>query len=164
MSSLMILLLFYNYLFFAMFRNSVSVIFPELKIELSVNEPLLGVLITVELLTSLLTNFAAIPLERRFGRRGACVLGLFLCFLGVLSFSFSGTYLLALISLAIVGAGQGIFVPTFYSTLGDALPKRRGIILGVANSVFTLGGFLGPIMVASLSVLYGWRVPFLLLV
>jgi len=103
----MILLPFYNYLFFAMFRNSVSVIFPELKIELSVSEPLLGVLITVELLTSLLTNFAAIPLERRFGRRGTCVLGLFLCFLGVLFFSFSGTYLLALIYLAIVGAGQG---------------------------------------------------------
>ena len=40
-------------------------IFPELKIELGVSEPLLGVLITVELLTSLLTNFAAIPPERR---------------------------------------------------------------------------------------------------
>jgi MFS family permease len=159
----MILLPFYNYLFFAMFRNSVSVIFPELKIELIISEPELGALITVELSTSLLTNFAAIPLERRFGRRGTCILGLFLCFLGVLSFSFSGTYPLALLSFAIVGAGQGIFVPAFYSTLGDALPKRRGIILGVANSVFTLGGFVGPIMVAGISALYGWRGPFLLL-
>jgi MFS family permease len=138
-------------------------VFPELKTHFGVTEFELGVLVALQLLVSLLSSFVSVTFDERFGRRATSNLGLFLYFLGVLFFSFSKTYVIALFSLAIVGLGQGIFVPTFYSGLGDAFPERRGIVLGVANSIFMVGGFLGPWMVAIITALYTWSTPFLLL-
>jgi MFS family permease len=154
---------FYNYLLFAMFAQSVSMVFPELKTHFGVTEFELGVLVALQLFVSLLSSFVSVTFDERFGRRATSNLGLFLYFLGVLFFSFSKTYGIALFSLAIVGLGQGIFVPTFYSGLGDTFPERRGIVLGVANSIFMVGGFLGPWMVAIITALYTWSTPFLLL-
>jgi MFS family permease len=156
-----ILFLFLNYFVFSIFRNSVSMVFPELGNEFRIGDVQLGFLISFQLITSVVTSLASGPIEARIGRRTTIGIGFLLCFVGTIAFGLSMNYLSALIFIALFGLGQGLFVPPMYSAMGVFFPNLRGFIAGITHSAFNLGGFIGPWFVGNL-VSYGWRFPFLL--
>ena len=57
---------------------------------------------------------------------------------------------------------MGILVPSVYSKMGTILPKHRGLLIGISNTIFTIGGFIGSITTALIITSSNWRTPFLL--
>lgn len=80
---------------------------------------------------------------------------------GFLVLAASPTYLVLLLGAAVLGVGQGLYLPASFAEITALFTERRGRALGVNAAAFSVGSALGPgLAVAALSVGH-WRAAFL---
>jgi len=144
----------------AMFRMSIGVMLPEIAKEFKLVEAQSGAFFSSLFLGTAMTMAIAGHASDRLGRGITSTAGLSLISVGLLLAGYSNSYLMSLCSFFIAGLGLGIFVPSLYAFMGEVLPRSRGFLVGVTNSFYALGAFLGPWFSGNIANYYGWRIPF----
>jgi EmrB/QacA subfamily drug resistance transporter len=92
----------------------------------------------------------------RFGLRGPLALGLGLSGVGLLLFArapLDGTFALDVLpSMVLLGFGAGMaFNPVLLAATSDVAPSEAGLVSGIVNTSFMMGGALGLAVLASLA-------------
>ncbi len=147
----------------AMFRMSIGVVLPEMAKEFNLVEAQSGAFFSSLFLGTAMTMAIAGYISDRLGRGVTCGVGLLLVSMGLLSAGYSSSYLMSLGSFYLSGLGLGVFVSSLYAAMGEVLPKSRGFMVGLTNSFYALGAFLGPWLSGNVARYYGWRIPFYML-
>lgn len=97
----------------------------------------------------------------RFGRRATLIGGLlgFSLFTALTPFAQSFLGLAAYRSLT--GAGEALHIGAIFACMGAYFGKRRGMAIGVINSFFGVGAYVGPVVGTLMLAHWGsWRYPF----
>ncbi|MEM4311864.1 MAG: MFS transporter [Nitrososphaerales archaeon] len=156
-----ILGLLLSYTTFAAFRFSSSVAIPEISKEFELKSIEIGLIFTIMFLFMAITMALVGKLSLRFGENKITFYGSLIVALSILAFYFTPSYISLLIFSALLGFGNGLMVPSVYSTLGQWKPKFRGLMLGLANTVYSIGGIAGSMITGLTTIIYGWRFSFL---
>lgn len=70
-------------------------------------------------------------------------------------------YFILIFSVTLMGIGSGLLNPLVFFVLGKLNPSRKGLMLGLGNTIYSIGGVLGPILTALSIASLGWRFIFL---
>jgi len=143
-----------------MLRLSIGVMLPEIANEFSLGELQSGAFVSSLFVGMTVTMGIAGYISDRLGRTTASTAGLSLMSMGILLTGYSNSYLNASVSIFITGLGVGVFTPSMYAALGEILPKSRGFLVGVANSCYAIGGFMGPWFAGIILSHFSWRAQF----
>src|SRR5262245_29637098 len=120
-----------------------------------------GQLTAATAITWALTAFLAGPVSDIYGRRRMLLTGLMLTVLGTLSAAFAWNFGVLLAFRCLTGVGAAMILPNCLATIADVLPPaQRGQALGWVISATGLGTAFGVPLVAFLTDIGGWRVPF----
>lgn len=152
-----VFLLLLGYASFSMFWLSLGVALPSIMLEFSINEVQAGLLFFARILPSIVLLTPAGYLADRFGQKRLLLVGYLLICFGVIMLSESQGYLACLSYLVIAGAGGGLVGPTYYSMVGEALKRVRGLAMGLATGFFSFGGLLGSVLVGFFVAQQQWR-------
>lgn len=85
------------------------------------------------------------------------MLGYLLLTIGATATGFSRGYFDCLAALVGAGAGLGLLVPPYYAMVGEALKRARGLAIGLAASLYNLGGSVGSILLGIFVSQQQWR-------
>ncbi len=86
------------------------------------------------------------PLAKKFGDRTLFVAGLWTMALGLLWLAWAPNVPMVLVATVWLSLGNGLAIPTVSALLSHAtLPKHRGAVFGVQQSMGALGRVLGPV-------------------
>jgi len=146
---------------YGFFRFSIGFLLPRLESIYSINDALAGAVVSVSVGLVGIGVFLSAYSSRRYGDRLTIIVG-FLVFtiaIGMIAIpaSFYGFSLLFLLA----SFGSGLTIPASYSLIGQIIPQRKGIIVGIVTSGYNLGGLLGPPAVTFILVNYGWTGSFI---
>ena len=120
-----------------------------------------GQLTAATAITWALTAFLAGPVSDIYGRRRMLLTGLMLMVLGTLSAAFAWNFGALLAFRCLTGVGAAMIPPNCLATIADVFPPaQRGKAMGWVISATGLGTAFGVPLVALLTDLGGWRLPF----
>jgi POT family proton-dependent oligopeptide transporter len=98
--------------------------------------------------------------DRFLGKRRAIVIGASVMATGHFMMTFEPLFYLALVTIAL---GNGLFLPTLPSQVGDLYRRddpRRGWAYNVYYVGINIGGFLAPLLCGTIGEVYGWHYGF----
>jgi len=98
--------------------------------------------------------------DRYLGKRRAVIIGASVMALGHFMMAFEPLFYAALAAIAL---GNGLFLPSLPSQVGDLYRRddpRRGWAFNVYYVGINIGGFLAPLICGTLGELYGWHYGF----
>jgi len=98
--------------------------------------------------------------DRVLGKRRAIIIGASVMAAGHFMMTFDALFYLALATIAL---GNGLFLPTLPSQVGDLYARgdaRRGWAFNVYYVGINIGGFLAPLLCGTVGELYGWHYGF----
>jgi POT family proton-dependent oligopeptide transporter len=98
--------------------------------------------------------------DRFLGKRRAIIIGASVMAAGHFMMTFEPLFYLALITIAL---GNGLFLPTLPSQVGDLYRRddpRRGWAYNVYYVGINIGGFLAPLLCGTIGEVYGWHYGF----
>lgn len=98
--------------------------------------------------------------DRYLGKRRAVIIGASIMALGHFMMAFEPLFYAALAAIAL---GNGLFLPSLPSQVGDLYKRddpRRGWAFNVYYVGINIGGFLAPLICGTLGELYGWHYGF----
>lgn len=118
----------------------------------------IGYMMTAYTIVGLLLSFPAASVIKRMGLKASMVIGVLAALAGSLwgTFAFSSTMLIA--SRLLEGCGIGILTvagPSAISALFS--PKKRGLPMGLFNTLFAMGMFFYYSFYALLATAFGWQ-------
>jgi predicted MFS family arabinose efflux permease len=120
-----------------------------------------GQLTAATAITWALTAFLAGPVSDIYGRRRMLLTGLLLMVLGTLSAAFAWNFGALLAFRCLTGVGAAMIPPNCLATIADVFPPaQRGKAMGWVISATGLGTAFGVPLVALLTDIGGWRLPF----
>ena len=150
-------------LVYGMFRFSIGILIPKIESQYSINDSVMGLIVSVSVGIVGIGVFASSYVAERYGERKTILLGLTLFTLPLVGLSFSAG-LATFSSLFILSSlGSGLFIPALYGAVSVLLPKRRGIGAGIVTSTYNLGGLIGPALIGYLLLYYFWGTSFLVI-
>jgi MFS family permease len=152
-----LILLFLGYLSSSMFGLSLGVALPEIMRDFSINVTQAGWLYSAPLWSVAILMTPSGYLADRLGRKRVLLLGYLLLTIGVTATGFSCSYFECLAAFVAAGAGLGLLVPPYYAMVGEALKRARGLAIGLAASIYNLGGSVGSILVGIFVSQHEWR-------
>jgi len=148
---------------YGLFRFSVGIVVPKLASAYSINDSVMGAIVSVSVGVVGVGVFASGSVAGRYGNRTTIVLGLLL-FSSSLAVMASGVNLTAFSVLFLLASfGSGLIIPTSYAVVASILPLRRGIGAGLVTSAYNVGGLVGPALVGYLLLYYAWNTSFLVI-
>ncbi|MBS7623017.1 MFS transporter [Candidatus Bathyarchaeota archaeon] len=160
----LILLLFLSgYVLFAMFRTIGGVVLPRISLEFTLSDVEAGSLISSAMLSTAVAMALVGYISNAIGREKSLLLGYLLLTSGIVLAGFTAGFNSCLLAFVIASFGAGILVSTLYAFVGDVLPRSRGFLLGFTNSLFALGGFIGPWLAGTVLEMHNWREVFKIL-
>jgi len=98
--------------------------------------------------------------DRYLGKRKAVIIGASIMALGHFMMAFEALFYFALAAIAL---GNGLFLPSLPSQVGDLYQRddpRRGWAFNIYYVGINIGGFLAPLICGTLGELYGWHYGF----
>lgn len=98
--------------------------------------------------------------DRFLGKRRAIIIGASTMALGHFMMAFEPLFYVALVTIAL---GNGLFLPTLPSQVGDLYAPddpRRGWAYNVYYVGINIGGFLAPLLCGTIGEVYGWHYGF----
>ena len=98
--------------------------------------------------------------DRYLGKRKAVIIGASIMALGHFMMAFEELFFAALAAIAL---GNGLFLPSLPSQVGDLYKRddpRRGWAFNIYYVGINIGGFLAPLICGTLGELYGWHYGF----
>jgi len=151
------------YAMIAMGEFSIGVILIEIIHEFQISETDAGGLFSAYITFTAIMAFFGGNISDRFGRKFSLVMGAGIFFFAFTVAIFSPNYTILILAFAFAGIGKGTYAPSIYSLMGELRTSSRGLLIGLATSVFYFGGFLGPVALGALATQFGWRIPLRLL-
>jgi len=146
-----------------MFRFSIGLALPELKIEYNLTHFMEGQLIALQLLAATVTTGLAGFLSDKIGAKNVLVTGVLIYSISLIAAMTAPNYLLLLTLLTASGLGAGLMLPPVYVLAGELLPRSVGSAVGLVGSFYNIGGLIGPIFVGNYLLRGDWRTPFILI-
>jgi len=153
----------FAFLIYSMFRFSIGLALPELKLEYNLTHFMEGQLIALQLLAATLTTGLAGFLSDKVGAKNVLVTGVLAYSTSLIAAMYAPNYLLLLTLISASGLGAGLMLPPVYVLAGELLPRSRGSAVGVVGSFYNIGGLIGPIFAGSYLLRGDWRTPFILI-
>lgn len=143
-------------------RFSIGMVLPEVQNSFSIGESEAGMLLSMLMLSSSIIMALIGWIVGRVGIQRTYILGLGVLSVGLFLIASATSFALLVFSMLVTGIGVGIMIPTVYTIFGEYLPKRRALMLAIPNSVFGLGGLIGPWLTGNLLGIFEWTMPFLM--
>jgi MFS family permease len=138
-------------------------ILPLMKVEFGVGYAALGLIMTVFNVASGLTHVPMGFLVDRFGARRLLLCGVVVSTVVYVSMGAFAGYGAMLVLAAVAGVANSVYHPADYALLSASIAPRR---MGRAFSLHTFAGFAGgamaPMVMAYVSIEWGWRVGMML--
>ena len=104
------------------------------------------------------------PISDSFGRRPVAVAGLGLLGISVLASSFAPNFGVLIALRVVTGLAGGMIPPNSMAAVADILtPTKRARAFGLLMAFASLSGVIGVPLVAVMTSVGGWRVPFLVI-
>jgi predicted MFS family arabinose efflux permease len=144
-------------------RVGIAAIASDLQLDFNTNASILGLMSGMYFYSYAVALIPAGLMADKFGvRKTLTTFGLVAC-LGNLLFSFSPTITVLSLARALIGFGVGGFYICALKALATDYPRKRyATLTGVLTSLGNIGGIVAASPLALLSLAFGWREAFLL--
>src|SRR5665647_880005 len=131
---------------------------PIIGAELGLSFSQIGLIMTCQYLAGAVANVPGGVLVDTVGRKGLLMaVSLFWVGFPYLLMSFTHSYLMLLLCVAMVGVGNSLWHPTAIPTLARLFPARKGLVLSMHGMGGNAGDAIAPLVVGSLLALLSWR-------
>ena len=119
----------------------------------------MGVAFSIRSVLGAVSPFVA-SIADTHGRKKGMLLGLFLFWIGCLASVLKPDFIGFIIGSALLVVGNGVFIPSMQSYLGDRVPyESRGRVLAITELSWALGFILGVPLLGFLLKTYNWWTP-----
>lgn len=131
---------------------------PIIGLELGLSYTEIGFIMTCQSLAGAIANVPGGVLVDTIGKKGQ-LMALSLFWVGVpyLLMSFTHSYAMLLVCVALVGVGNSLWHPTAIPTLAQRYPDRKGLVLSVHGMGGNAGDALAPLAIGALLTVMAWR-------
>ena len=131
---------------------------PLIGNELGLSYSEIGLIMTCQYLASAVANVPGGVLVDTVGRKGLLMaVSLFWVGFPYLLISFTHSYPMLLICVALVGFGNSLWHPTAIPTLGSRYPDRMGLVLSLHGMGGNVGDAIAPLVVGAALAVLSWR-------
>ncbi|NEG88853.1 MFS transporter [Bifidobacterium aerophilum] len=142
-----------------------TVLFPELMVEFSVNTATVQWITTIYLLVVAATMPLSSFLNRRFRLKTLFVAAVTLAVLGSFIMIVGHSFPLILIARVIQGVGSGVATPLMMNIILQQAPRSKvGQLMGVGSLVITVAPAIGPTVGGAISSVLPWRAIFVIVI
>jgi len=145
-----------------MFRILIGIVLPDIIHEFELNEVEAGVVSASALIAATVAMIVGGCLSSVVGKKPMLILGSSLFAFGILLTGLSRNYFMIIGLLSFAGFGGGFLVLALYAFVGELFKTSRGLSVGIVNTVYGVGGFLGAWIAGNMAGIYGWTSPFML--
>jgi MFS family permease len=131
---------------------------PLIGNELGLSYSQIGLIMTCQYLASAVANIPGGVLVDTVGRKGL-LMGISLFWVGFpyLLISFTHSYAMLLVCVALVGFGNSLWHPTAIPTLGRRYPERKGLVLSLHGMGGNVGDAVAPLVIGAALAVFSWR-------
>lgn len=131
---------------------------PIIGNELGLSFSQIGFIMTCQYIAGAVANVPGGMLVDTVGRKGLLMaVSLFWVGFPYLLMSFTHSYLMLLLCVAMVGVGNSLWHPTAIPTLARSFPDRKGLVLSMHGMGGNAGDAIAPLVVGSLLAVLSWR-------
>jgi MFS family permease len=131
---------------------------PLIGAELGLSYSQIGLIMTCQYIASAVANVPGGVLVDTVGRKGLLMaISLFWVGFPYLLISFTHSFSMLLICIALVGFGNSLWHPTAIPTLGQRYPDRKGLVLSLHGMGGNVGDAVAPVVVGAALVFLSWR-------
>jgi MFS family permease len=131
---------------------------PLIGAELGLSYSQIGLIMTCQYMASAVANVPGGVLVDTVGRKGL-LMGISLFWVGFpyLLISFTHSYAMLLVCIALVGFGNALWHPTAIPTLGQRYPERKGLVLSLHGMGGNVGDAIAPLVIGAALAVFSWR-------
>ncbi len=131
---------------------------PLIGNELGLSYSQIGLIMTCQYIASAVANVPGGVLVDTVGRKGL-LMGISLFWVGFpyLLISFTHSYSMLLVCIALVGFGNALWHPTAIPTLGSRYPERKGLVLSLHGMGGNVGDAIAPLVIGAALAVFSWR-------
>src|SRR5678815_3568725 len=131
---------------------------PLIGSELGLSYSQIGLIMTCQYMASALANIPGGMLVDTVGRKGLLMaVSLFWVGFPYLLISFTHSYAMLLVCIALVGFGNSLWHPTAIPTLARRYPERKGLVLSLHGMGGNVGDAIAPLVVGAALAVFSWR-------
>ncbi len=131
---------------------------PMIGAELGLSYSQIGLIMTCQYIASAIANVPGGVLVDTVGRKGLLMaVSLFWVGFPYLLISFTHSYAMLLVCIALVGFGNSLWHPTAIPTLGQRYPDRKGLVLSLHGMGGNVGDAIAPVVIGAALALFSWR-------
>lgn len=131
---------------------------PIIGNELGLSFSQIGLVMTCQYLAGAVANVPGGVLVDTVGRKGLLMaISLFWVGFPYLLMSFTHSYLMLLLCVAMVGIGNSLWHPTAIPTLARRYPERKGLVLSLHGMGGNAGDAVAPLVIGALLAVLSWR-------
>jgi MFS family permease len=131
---------------------------PIIGNELGLSYSQIGLIMTCQYIASAVANVPGGVLVDTVGRKGLLMaVSLFWVGFPYLLISFTHSYVMLLVCIALVGFGNALWHPTAIPTLGQRYPERKGLVLSLHGMGGNVGDAIAPLVIGAALAVFSWR-------
>jgi len=131
---------------------------PLIGSELGLSYSQIGLIMTCQYIASAVANVPGGILVDTVGRKGLLMaISLFWVGFPYLLISFTHSYAMLLVCIALVGFGNSLWHPTAIPTLARRYPDRKGLVLSLHGMGGNVGDAIAPLVVGAALAVFSWR-------
>ena len=131
---------------------------PLIGTELGLNYSQIGLIMTCQYVAAAIANVPGGVLVDTVGRKGLLMaVSLFWIGFPYLLISFTHSYAMLLVCVALVGFGNSLWHPTAIPTLGRRYPERKGLALSIHGMGGNVGDAVAPVLIGAALGFFTWR-------
>jgi FSR family fosmidomycin resistance protein-like MFS transporter len=131
---------------------------PLIGNELGLSYSEIGLIMTCQYIASAVANIPGGMVVDTVGRKGLLMaVSLFWVGFPYLLISFTHSYSMLLVCIALVGFGNSLWHPTAIPTLGQRYPERKGLVLSLHGMGGNVGDAIAPIVIGAALAFFSWR-------
>jgi MFS family permease len=134
------------------------VLLPVIGKELGLSFSQIGIIMSVQFLAGAIANIPGGIIVDLYGKKGY-LMALSLLWVGLpyAFMSFTHSYWMLLVCVALVGIGNNLWHPAAIPTLAQRYPERKGLVLSFHGMGGNIGEAIGPLVIGWLLLTYSWR-------
>jgi len=131
---------------------------PLIGAELGLSYSQIGLIMTCQYIASAVANVPGGVLVDTVGRKGLLMaVSLFWVGFPYLLISFTHSFPMLLVCIALVGFGNSLWHPTAIPTLAQRYPERKGLVLSLHGMGGNVGDAIAPLVVGAALAFFSWR-------
>ena len=131
---------------------------PLIGAELGLSYSQIGLIMTCQYIAAAVANVPGGVLVDTVGRKGLLMaVSLFWVGFPYLLISFTHSYVMLLVCIALVGFGNSLWHPTAIPTLGQRYPERKGLVLSLHGMGGNVGDAVAPVVIGAALAVFSWR-------